>query len=313
MVDYLDIEDRNKDYQYVHSQTVRAEIGIRAIGLVYHDHSPDVDSFDNVFRLKDNIEYRLFSASHQYLILLRELGLAEKSLQDLYKRNIGYLDSNTFPTGNPYFDQVETELSSIFDSIIFHLSSVFDYLSHSICYMFFENKQETLYWTRLVKKVRSDFKDKFGFCEVFNEVDKRFVGRLYDYRSRLLHNKRDRHKFNTRIYLEQELAFDLKISCSDVSLKHFSLINSDNPENKTITLAYMASWLLKRSFKEIENILDAIKIDLEKNSNFLNVQKKGLMPLIVNQETHFAEPSSNIFWQEYKGKAEKQATPAKDV
>ena len=80
---YLDIEDRKKDYELIKSETFRAELGIRAIGSIYHDHSKDEKSFENIFILKDNIQYRLFAATHQYLILLRELGSSESYLNDL--------------------------------------------------------------------------------------------------------------------------------------------------------------------------------------------------------------------------------------
>ncbi len=33
MNEYLDIEDREKDYKEIHSETFRTETGIRAIGL----------------------------------------------------------------------------------------------------------------------------------------------------------------------------------------------------------------------------------------------------------------------------------------
>lgn len=299
--EFLDIDDRQSDYNLIYRQTFRAELGIRSIGLTYHDHSSDEKSFENVFILKDNIEYRLFSAAHQYRMFLQGLDYAEKFLQEKEKENIGVI----YPMGNPYFNQMENELSSIFDSIIFHLSSVFDYLSHAICYMYFTNKQDTLYWTKLVKKARGDMKGSFDMCAKIDEVDRRFVGRLYDYRSRLLHNKRDKHDFEA-IKLH-DLSFRLKILASQTCLKHFSEVKKSNPENKKITLCYLSSWLIKQSFIEIENILDAIKIDLEKNSKFnQNLVKggKGKMGMFIymNPETHRAEPSSNGFWKEYKEK-----------
>ena len=307
MNEYLDIDDREKDYKSIQSETLRTELGIRAIGLIYHDHSSDIKSYENVFRLKDNIQYRLFSATHQYLVFLRELGLAEKYLHELCKENPSYIDPNTFPFGNPYFEIIETELSSIFDSIIFHLSSVFDYLSHAICYMYFTNKENTLYWTKLSKKVRGDLKDEFEFCSMLDQIDRRFVGKLYDYRSRLLHNKRDKHKFSGSIQLSN-FAFKLKISCSETSLKHFPLITENNTEGKIITLVYLSSWLIKQTFKEVENLLDFIKIDLEKDSKFyqnLNKpkDKTGFMIVNINKETNLIEPNSKGFWEKYKEKS----------
>tara|TARA_B100001109_G_C18863577_1_gene475430 strand:+ start:4853 stop:5797 length:945 start_codon:yes stop_codon:yes gene_type:complete len=306
--EFLDIDKRKEDYKEIRTETFRAEEGIRAIGLIYHDHSKDKNSQENVFRLKNNIEYRLFSATHQYLLLLQELNNAENQLQRLFEKNPSYLNWRTADMTNPYFDQVENQLSSIFDSIIFHLSSVFDYLSHTICYMYFKNKQNTLYWTKLSRKVRGDFKGKYEFCETMDSIDRRFVGQLYDYRSRLLHNKRDRHLFAT-IMNPGESRFELKINCSAESLKKFSLVKNEKEHaEQKITLAFLASWLIKQTFIEIENLLDSIKLDLENNSYFhqnLNTQSNGgkkLMTVAINPETKFIEPSSNTIWANYKKK-----------
>lgn len=301
---YLDIIDREVDYKNTLSETYRTELGIRAIGIMYHDHSKDQKSYENVFRLKDNIEYRLFSATHQYLVFLRELGLAEKYLQELYTKNPSFIIPGTFPVGNPYFEKVELELSSIFDSIIFHLSSVFDYLSHALCYIYFSNKENTLYWTKLAKKVRGDLKDKFLFCARLDEIDRRFVGHLYDYRSRLLHNKRDHHKFVSSMKLH-DLSFRLKIVCSNTAMKEFALISNVNTGNLEVTLTFMASWLIKNSFTEIENILDSVKLDLENDSHFYtnltsNKKKHGLNLAYLNPETNIAEPVSSVMWKKYK-------------
>ena len=311
MNEYLDIEERDKDYNEIYSETFRAEKGIRAIGLIYHDHSDDQESFENVIRLKSNIEYRLFAATHQYLVFLKELHAAEQYLQSVYKKNPNYVNPTTFPMGNPYFDKVESDLSSVFDSIIFHISSVFDYLSHSICYMFFENKENTLYWTKLSKKVRGDFKGKYVFCETLDFADRKFVGKLYDYRSRLLHNKRDKHHFAGLVHMK-DLNFKLKILCSQESLKKFNLVVEDKLNvNQEITLTYLSSWLIKRTFVEIENILDSIKIDLENQSKFHHNIRNGkgglggFMSVTINPQTNYAEPASNKNWSEYKDKATK--------
>lgn len=311
MKEYLDIDDRNRDYKFIYSETFRAELGVRTIGLIYHDHPSDKKSYDNVFRLKENIEYRLFSATHQYKVFLKELQSAEDYLQDLYTKTPRYIHPGTFPFGNPYFEKVEVELSSIFDSIIFHLSSVFDYLSHAICYMYFVNKEKTLYWPQLSKKVRGDFRNKYAMSSTLDLIDRRFVGHLYDYRSRLFHHKRDKHKFAGTVKFN-DFSFRLTMSCSDVSLKHFALINEENKDNKLITLTFLSSWLLKKTFQEIENLLDAVKIDIEKDSKFYqNLAKpkdnRGLMFVTMNPETKQVEPMSMGFWKEYKEKKQKNS------
>jgi hypothetical protein len=171
--------------------------------------------------------------------------------------------------------------------------------------MYFKNKENTLYWTKLSKKVRGDLKEQFEFCKVLDEVDRKFVGKLYDYRSRLLHNKRDKHHFSCTMGLN-DLNFRLKITSSHEVLKHFKLVEKmKTSQNQNITLAYLSSWLIKQSFEEIEIILDAIKINLENNSKFhQNLSKpkgeKGYMIISMNPETKFAEPMSNGIWNEYK-------------
>lgn len=75
--EYIDITDREADFKFIDSETWRAEVGLRAIAYMYDDHSDDKNSHDNILILKDNIKYRLFSASYQYLVFLRELYNAE--------------------------------------------------------------------------------------------------------------------------------------------------------------------------------------------------------------------------------------------
>ncbi len=222
--------------------------------------------------LKNSIEYRLFSTAHQYLIFLRELGAFGGYLQELHKNNPQLL--NAFPLDNPYFDKVERELSSVFDSIIFHLSSVFDYLSHFLCYICKRNKSDALYWTKLALSVEDKNNEfyKLRIAKIIDDIDREFVGRLYDYRSRLLHNKRDRHQFMTSIELPT-FDFDLKILASETAIKHFKIIRETVPKDD-ITLVYVSSWLLKKELTTIEKILDGLRDEILKNSVFYeNIRK----------------------------------------
>lgn len=302
---YIDIIYRNADYDLINKETWRAEIGLRAIAIMYDEHSDDKNSYDNILILKDNIKYRLFSATHQYLLFLKETRSSEIYLQKLYKENPNYLTA--FPMGNPYFDKVELELSSIFDNIVFQISSLFDYLSHIICYINFCNKSNTLYWTKLSKASRgqgNDFRNP-EIKKIIDTVDRRFVGKLYDYRSRLLHHKRDQHHFAGTTTLV-DFKFRLKFIPSDLALKHFSLIKADIASDKKPTLTYIASWLIKRTLIEIESILDILAVEIKKNSNFhknMHYPKKGDNALLIvsyKPETKYLEPVSNGLWNQYK-------------
>lgn len=297
-----DVVNRQEDYDLINKQLWRSELGIRSICIMYDEHSKDKNSRENIFILKDNIEYRLFSAIHQYLILLQELWTGEKYLTEL-KRKEPHI---SYPFGNPHIDKVELEISSIFDSIIFHLTSVFDYISHFICYICHKNKSNTFYWTSIANAARGSGNEisKLEIKKVIAEVDNKFVGKLYNYRSRLIHNKRDKHQFTATINLD--LQHQIRILASDLSRKHFDL-KDYLVEELHPTITYMASCIIRLAFKSIENILDGLSVEIKKESFFwenLRVHpKKGSFPVLsYDPKTRTAKPVSDGLWEEYKNK-----------
>jgi hypothetical protein len=63
--------------------------------------------------------------------------------------------------------------------------------------------------------------------------------------------------------------------------------------------------LIKRTFIEIESILDSIKIDFEKDSKYFEklgkkIAKNELAFASFNPKSKSLEPASNLFWKEYK-------------
>lgn len=272
---------------------------------MYDDHSSDKNSKENIFVLKDNVHYRIFSLVHQYLVFLRELKAAENYLQHLHKKDPHLF--NAFPMENPYFDKIELEISSVFDNLVFQLSSVFDYLSHLICYICKKDKSKTLYWTKLAASAygqNNEFSD-LEIRKIITDLDGSFVGRLYDYRSRLLHNKKDKHTFTTNVKLAN-FNFDVKVLASEASLKHFKGIREDFADGD-ITLTFLSSWLIKKSFIDLEKILDALRIEIIRNSAFhFNLrnpkQENGFIVVSVDPQTNAAKPVSDALWEEYRNK-----------
>ena len=298
-----DIEDREIDFKGIHRNILRTELGTRAVSVMYNEHSTDKNSNENVFRLKDNIIYRLFSTENQYKVLLNELYRAEHYLNEIQKQYPTHLKS--FFYKNPHFEQIEIDLSSIFDSLIFHLTSLFDYYSHFICYIIQKNKNKTLYWTKLAKSARDSRNEihKLTIGKVVDKVDNQFVGKLYDYRSRLIHFNRDKHQFSASSDLVN-VDFRIKIIASKTITKSFKTIHKDSGA-ENLTLAYVASNLIKRALEKIEEIFDALEIEIQSNSNFYqNLQnpKSDFVIVFANPKTNIAEPVSNQLWKDYKNK-----------
>ena len=308
MKEIIDIKDREADYKWIYDEAFRTDAGLRAVLLMYDEHSDDKKSHDKILQQVDNINYRLFSATHQYLIFLRELNNAERYLQTIYQKNPEY--KNAFPYGNPFFDKVELELSSVFDNIIFQVSSVFDYLGHIVSYMFFRDKSKTIYWSKLAKTARgqnNELKNEQAKT-IIDLIDRRFAGRLYDYRSRLLHNIRDKHTFSGKRMVEDS-AFYLHFAPSDIATKHFKRVFEDiDTEKLQITLTFLASWIIKATFSEIEAMLDVLVVEIRKDSHFhhnlFNPKEGNNTFLIVSQnpETKRIEPVSTVMWNDYKNK-----------
>lgn len=91
---------------------------------------------------------------------------------------------------------------------------------------------------------------------------------------------------------------------SKISLNHFKLVKKDVLDDQ-ITLTYLASWLLKRTFKEIEAILEELSQELKKNSSFYNnivnpKRANNLMFVTVHPETKHPEPLSDSLLKQYK-------------
>jgi hypothetical protein len=126
---------------------------------------------------------------------------------------------------------------------------------------------------------------------------------LYDYRSRLIHNFRDQHGFR----VEQKLVdgtFKVKILTSKKLIKSFKYIEEQN-EFDEITLAFIASNFIKKTFFEFEKLLDSLVIEIKSHSNYYQnlkqpKSKNGFMFISVNPDTKLAEPLSEILWKQYK-------------
>lgn len=300
----IDIENRNEDFRAIHDLIERLEFGIRSVCVMYDEHSSDKQSHDNIFRHKANIYYRLSSARISYKALLREIGEGERWLLDSSKGNPRAFDG--FVMGNPYFERIERDVSAHFDSLVFQLASAFDYMAHVICYICQRNKSKTLYWMKLARSARGEGNEiaQLAIKDVINQTDRTFVGRLYDYRSRLSHHERDRHRFEALVALSP-LAFRVTIKPSRVAFDHFKGLCEGDEDCKQCTLAYMSSWLIRTSIAKLDLVLDGLVPEILKNSvvrQNMDTPKggKSFVLMMYDQKTNTAQLTSQHMWRRYK-------------
>lgn len=147
---------------------------------------------------------------------------------------------------------------------------------------------------------------KLKIKETIDRVDKTFASRLYKYRSRLLHDKRDRHDFNLCVVVPFE-TLRVKILSSDSALKLFKGICEDYGGYENYTLNILSYWLIVTTLKKIDEILSALVVEIKNNSSYhknLVTPKstKSLVILSYDSNTHLATPQSEIMWYDYKSR-----------
>ena len=309
MAKILDIEKlkRNEDYQLIHKEIERTELGLRAVCIMYDEHSNDVNSNKNIFNQKNNIYYKLASIKFQYKIFLEQVYRSEKYVKELDKQR----KLRGFVMGNPYFEKVELELSTVFDNIVFNSVSIFDYISHITCYVVKRNKQKTDYWSGLKKSARGKNNEISAsqISEVIKYVDDNLVNKLDDYRSRLIHRKRDEHKFYASIVSNnKDDDYQVCLIASEILLskKYLSIIKEEMTNHKYISLTYVTSFLIKTTIKQIEILLEGLVFHIKDNSQYtLNLNKqmqgKGFMTGFANPITRRLIKLSDNLWNNYKG------------
>lgn len=300
----LDIQDRQQSLDTLNKLIIRTELGLRAVSIMYDEHSDDQFAKDNIYRLKDNIFYRLRLILIQYRILLQEFYKDEHYLNELNEKEPAALFTNGF---NPHVHSTTLDIASVFDGIIFQMVSVFDYFSHYISYIILKNKQNTLYWTKLAKASygKDNEISKLEIKEIIKSADNKFVGRLYDYRSNLIHNKLDSPISIINIPMGNTGRVVLKISISEILQKKFKSYFSDT-NIKNITVIYFTDFLMKETLNTIELILSGLVSEIKAQSHYSQnlASKTKLMLGYADPNSKSFMTISDKFWDDYLNKKE---------
>jgi len=193
----INSENQRDKFDIIKKKILRTELGMRAIAVMYNEHYYDLVSSRNIYRLKDNVFYRLETSLAQYELFTNEISRFNYVMSERTKQESEFC-FDQFKL-MPYTSKMNLMTSSIFDSIIFHSVSIFDYLSHYISYIISPNKCNTLYWTKLAKSAygKDNYISKRPIKEVIKQVDDYLVKKLYDYRSDLIHNSHKQCSFHT--------------------------------------------------------------------------------------------------------------------
>ena len=285
----LEFEKLNNKFTNIHNKFI-------AVAMDYNHYVDNSWGQKEIYELRDNVQYRLFSAKLHIELMIRQHGLIEHRLNEILKIDPRKLFIEYHPK-NPYFENAEKEISAIFDSFLYHIVSIFDYigtLTNFICGPK-QMKQDTLMWTKLANGSR-DVNSHFGKTEIsklITELDKFFVAKMYDYRSFLIHKKSD---FNRHSFIIESGGYEIykKINARFIASQKFT---KSFQELKTLTLSnqlttkYVAFWTLNTTIDIIIKILFGLKNEMEINPKV----SFGMLGL-YDEKTKKMLPVSSGFW-----------------
>jgi len=255
----IDITDAKSEFTKIDSEFSLLNHRLMALAMDYKHYINSSIRDNKIYTLRDNINYRLYSAKFHVELLFNHIRNIEKNVENntLIRTNnqapiIGYI---------PIYTQ---QITSLFDSFIYHSVSVFDYIGTLANYISGKNKENTLMWTQLAKSVRDDknILSRTKFSNVIDEIDREFVGKLYDHRALLIHRRADLGgSHHTHALGYRETVTTIFFAGKNV-IKCFKQLKEIS-ENGNITLKYVTVWILNEVIKNITDILFSMKEELE--------------------------------------------------
>lgn len=265
-----------KDFQSIDNNMI-------AIGMDYKYYLDSSFNDKKIYEFRDNILYRLRSTKLHINILVNLLNSLDQELTNIYSKENGQISTQI------YFENRKSDISSLFDSVIFHIVSAFDYVSNLVGFLCIKN-QKKIKWTQFAKSVRDEKNElsQTNFSKLIDNLDRTFIGRLYDHRSYLIHIGNDNRKSSLSIDLMKRKV-ETKIIASSTFNKNFSELRELGKEND-LSISYILFWLLNKTTKSIIDIQFGLKEYMETN-------KKNEIPfMFMKGPNNEVLPVSSNYW-----------------
>lgn len=285
----IDISNDKSEFAKIDSEFSLLNNRFIALAMDYKQYI-DSSIIDNkIYTLRDNINYRLLSSKFHLELLLNHIMYIEKDVEN----HTIIRTHNQAPIIGKF--QIYTQqITSLYDSFIYHIVSVFDYIGTLANYISGKKKDNTLMWTQLAKSVR-DKKNIFSqkrFSTVIDQIDREFVGKLYDHRSLLIHRKADLGGFKLIHSLGYQETLTTTFFAGKSVIKSFKELKESNKQGD-ITLRYVAIWIVNEVIKNITDILFSLKDEIQSKDT-----GKELLMFYLHPETKEKLPISVNYWNE---------------
>ena len=258
-----------------------------AIGMDYKQYLDSSFNDKKIYEFRDNLLYRLKATRLHINILVNLLNSLDRELTEIYFKQNGQISVQV------HFENRKSDISSLFDSVIFHIVSAFDYVSNLVGFLCIKN-QKKIKWTQFAKSVR-DKKNELSqtnFSELIDNLDRTFIGKLYDHRSYLIHIGNYNGKSSLSIEL-MEGKVETKIISSSKFNKNFSELRELGKDND-LSISFILFWLLNKTTESIIDIQFGLKEYMERN-------KKNEIPfMFMKGPNNEVLPVSTNYWSRKK-------------
>lgn len=262
-VDY----DKKRNELFNTINPILIDFGRKDLALFPADHQNYI--------IRNSIFYRLDCIKYHLIVLISTINQASFEL----KENLGSNRTDNYMMMYSSRDQA----LYLFDDVIFHIASLMDYLGNLIGYLYLNELNKK--WNNMIKSA-SDRNNIFANYEIASLMvasHKEWVDNLINYRSGLIHNKKDNADGGSKTtFLNNDVQVTFKVKaplefCKKIKvLKQEILQDTREPE-----LIEVALWITGKSLDTANKMAICLKHELQsKLKEFNDIREEKYKKLV---------------------------------
>jgi hypothetical protein len=207
---------------------------------------------ETVYGSRDSLKYRLGSIYYHLDEYASFRTGIENQITSLGSFKVSPMDA----------DRVTRRYSYRLDDIIFNMCSFLDYLGRLIATTINDGKIND--WPGLIKaagpKSKNNF-NKLSISKILIDIDHNFAGKLYNYRSELIHDKA--HTVGYTLIQKSNTHDQIRPFAPNGFVTKFSELKKSKRSGNEILLDNSINWLAINFFENVLDVLESLRNDIE--------------------------------------------------
>jgi hypothetical protein len=280
----LDIESPKESLNELKDKFLRLHNRFIAIAMDYKFYINPNISDQEIYKLRDNVIFRLESARFHFQLLLEHHYHVEQNIKKIH--NSQHPVFNGGPELQLYQMKATEEIYSLFDSLVYHLCSNFDYLFRLINFIHGKKDLAQPKWNlfKSDKNIKSNIYCSKELIEALDILDQKFVYPLIKHRSFLIHNEYAIGGY--QIVLNN---LKTRFLITDRLKSHFPELKTEFGDEE-MSINYAAKWLIDKTFETITEVLFEVRDDIIRN-------RKQVLPIFFSLGPNNTMQSTSVnYW-----------------